>query len=84
MSRFMKPTTENAKKTAQLFNARQVVVCAFDYAGRFGIVSYGVTKDECQDIKPLCDAIADGLRDETLPNPIISVPTAEFFHFLNS
>jgi hypothetical protein len=50
MSRFMKPTIENAKKTAKLFNARQVVVCAFDSAGRFGIVSYGVTREECRDI----------------------------------
>lgn len=72
MSRFMKPTIENAKKTAQLFNARQIVVCAFDYAGRFGIVSYGVTKDECQNVKPLCDAIADGLRDGSLPEPDIN------------
>jgi hypothetical protein len=68
----MKPTIENAKKTAQLFNARQIVVCAFDYAGRFGIVSYGVTKDECQNVKPLCDAIADGLRDGSLPGPDIN------------
>ena len=69
MSRFMKPTIENAKKTAQLFNARQVVVCAFDYAGRYGVVSYGVTKEECQDIRPLCDAIAEGLDGGLLPGP---------------
>jgi hypothetical protein len=72
MSKFMKLTIENAKKTAQLFNARQVVVCAFDYAGRFGIVSYGVTKDECRNVRPLCDAIADGLMDGTLPEPDIN------------
>jgi len=68
----MKPTIAIAKETAQRMNARQVVVCAFDYQGRFGVVSYGVLKAECLDIQPLCDAIADGLIDGSLPAPTIN------------
>ncbi|MBT8453908.1 MAG: hypothetical protein KJO40_18245 [Deltaproteobacteria bacterium] len=70
MSEFtMKPTIQAAKETAQRMNARQVVVCAFDYNGRMAVVSYGVTKAECKDVKPLCDAIADGIIDGILPAP---------------
>jgi hypothetical protein len=65
----MKPTIEAAKQTAIRMNARQVVVAAFDYNGRMAVVSYGVTKTECQDVRRLCDAIADGLMDGTLPAP---------------
>jgi len=68
----MKATIAAAKETAQRINARQVVVCAFDYNGRFAVVSYGVTKAECEDVKPLCDAIADGIDGGTLPFPKIN------------
>jgi hypothetical protein len=68
----MKPTIQAAKDTAKRMNARQVVICAFDYNGRMAVVSYGVTKAECQDARPLCDAIADKLEDGTLPYPRIN------------
>ena len=66
MSRTMKPTIANARLAAEAFNARQVVVVAFDYAGRYAVVSYGVTKDECEEVARLCDAIAAGLDDGSL------------------
>jgi len=72
MTRTMKPTIENARAAAEAFNARQVVVVAFDYAGRYAVVSYGVTKAECGDVARLCDAIAYGLDDGSLPAPEIN------------
>jgi hypothetical protein len=68
----MKPTIQAAKDTAKRIRARQVIVCAFDYNGRMAVISYGVTKAECQDVRPLCDAIADKLDDGTLPYPRIN------------
>ena len=53
-------------------NARQVVIAAFDYNGRMAIVSYGVTKAECQDVRRLCDAVADSIEDGTLPAPEVN------------
>ena len=68
----MKPTIAAARKTAEAMNARQVVVVSFDYAGRYAVVSYGVTKAECGDVSRLCDAIAYGLDDGSLPAPEIN------------
>jgi len=68
----MKPTIEAAKETAQRMNAKQVVIAAFDYNGRMAVVSYGITKAECQDARRLCDAVADSIEDGTLPAPEVN------------
>jgi hypothetical protein len=65
----MKLTIKNAKATAQAMGARQVVVVAIDDNGIYGVVSYGVTKAECQAVRPLCDAIFEGIGDGLLPHP---------------
>lgn len=67
----MKVTVNEAKETARRMNARQVVVCAFDGNGGMVVVSYGVTRNECQGVRPLCDAIANKLLDGSLPGPTI-------------
>lgn len=68
-SRTMRPTVANARAVAESINTRQVVVVAIDYSGRYAVVSYGESKTERADMARLCDAIADGLDDGSLPRP---------------
>lgn len=65
----MKSTVAAARRAAEDIGARQIIVVAFDYAGRYAVTSYGITKAECGDVARLCDAIADGLDAGTLPAP---------------
>jgi len=69
VSKKLKPTIACARAVAEAMNARQVVVVAFDDAGQYAVVSYGVTKAECRDVARLCDAIAEGIVDGLLPAP---------------
>lgn len=65
---------EVAKQAAMQCGAGQVVVMAFYEDGWFGVASYGRTKEQCGAAKPLCDKIADGLLDGSLPAPNGVVP----------
>lgn len=65
----MKLSISAVRKLCEEAGARQVVAIAIDRAGHFQVTSYGETKAECRSLVSLCDAIADGLRDGTLPEP---------------
>lgn len=67
--RAMRVTITDARAVCEATGARQVVVIAFDGAGRFAVTSYGTTKAECSAVKPLCDAVASHLAAGTLPAP---------------
>lgn len=58
-----------ARRACEELQARQVVLVAFDGAGRVACVSYGATKGECAAVAPLCDAIYEEILDGALPAP---------------
>lgn len=65
----MNVTIGKAQACCEAVCARQVVVIAFDGTGRYAVTSYGATKAECAAVRPLCDAVADGLASGALPAP---------------
>lgn len=67
----MRATIASARRTCEEIGARQVIVLAFDGSGRFAVVSYGETRQECRAVARVADVLADGLKSGDIAAPII-------------
>lgn len=65
----MRPSISIARRACEEARARQAIVVVFDGDGRMAVVSYGVSKKLCHNVRVTCDAIADGLEDGSIPAP---------------
>ena len=72
----MNPQIRHAQRACEAAKARQAVVVWFDENGQFAVASYGETKAECSAVKPLCDAVADGIDAGDLPRPGVGLNRA--------
>jgi hypothetical protein len=70
------PQIRHVQRACEAAKARQAVVVWFDEHGQFAVASYGETKAECSAVKPLCDAVADGIDAGDLPRPGVGLNRA--------
>lgn len=50
-------TIETVKRIGKQLNSRGVVLIVFDYDGRFGVASYGATKEDCKKLADYVDLL---------------------------
>ena len=67
----MRLSINQARRACTAAGAKQVVLVAFDGSGKYAVTSYGESREECAGVRPLCDAIADGLASRALPAPVV-------------
>lgn len=58
-----------ARRVSREIDSHQLVLVAVNSDGTFATCSYGRNRRACNAIKPLCDAIADGIASGRLPDP---------------